>query len=91
MQNSARTPASGSLPEPSAGVHGSFLTGFPDGVLGATYSILSLPSSFLRGPFGLGLGVAGHLADRLFNPALYLISDARDATFIHDGSRGAFV
>src|SRR5580693_7911060 len=64
------------------------LSGFPDGVLGAAYSVLNLPCGFLRGPFGLSLGVSGHLADSLFDFALYLMSDARDAIFIHDGSLG---
>src|SRR5271166_3054956 len=62
------------------------LSGFPDGVLGAAYSGLNLPCGFLGGPFGLSLGVSGHLADSLFDFALYLMSDAHDAIFIHDGS-----
>jgi hypothetical protein len=62
--------------------------GFPDGVLGAAYSVLNLASSLLRRPFGLGLSVAGHLADSLFNSAFYLMRNARDAIFIHNRSLG---
>src|SRR5208282_5025157 len=43
----------------------------------------ALPCSFLRGPFGLGLGVAGDPADSLLDGALYLTSGARDAIFVH--------
>jgi len=38
---------------------------------------------FLRGPFGLGLGVAGDPANSLIDGALYLTSVARDAIFVH--------
>jgi hypothetical protein len=64
------------------------LYGFPDGILGAAYSVLNFPCGFFRGPFALSLGVSGYFADSLFDFALYLMSDARDAIFIHDGSLG---
>ena len=34
---------------------------FPNGVLGAADDVLHLPCCFLRGPVGLGLGIAGQL------------------------------
>src|SRR5271166_237109 len=61
-----------------------FFPGFPDGVLGGAYCVLNLPCSLLRGSFGLSLGVAGHLADSLFDPALYLVRDAGDAISVHN-------
>ena len=64
------------------------LPGFPDGILGAAYSVPYPSCRLLRGPVGLGLGVASHLADSLFDGALYLMSAARDAIFVHDGPLG---
>ena len=64
------------------------LNGVPDGVLGAADGVLHLAGGLLRGPFGLRLGVAGHLADSLFDGALYLMSDARDPIFVHSDYPG---
>ena len=56
---------------------------FPNGILGAADDILHFPCSFLCGAFGLGLGVAGDLADSLLDGALYLTTDSNDAIFVH--------
>jgi hypothetical protein len=63
---------------------------FPNGVLGAADDVLHLACRFLCGPFGRGLGVAGHLADSLLDGALYLMSGAGDAIFVHRIFLGCF-
>jgi hypothetical protein len=44
--------------------------------------VLDLSCRLLRGPFGLRLGVAGHLADSHLDGTLYLVSAADDPIFV---------
>jgi hypothetical protein len=42
------------------------------GVLGAAHSVRTFPAAFSAAPFGLGLGVACHLGDHLFDLAPFI-------------------
>jgi hypothetical protein len=44
--------------------------------------VLDLSCRLLRGPFGLRLGVASHLADSHLDGTLYLVSAADDPIFV---------
>jgi len=56
----------------------------PHGVFGAADGVLHFAGMLFGRAFNLGFGVAGKLANALFNGTLNFVADASDAIFIHD-------